>query len=90
MTFRQYAQGYLVLLVYTAATSGLDMNFWQVSAANRPLWVIGALIVLVFVVGMERQSGAPSGISPADKGHPPHSDAARRPGDRQSIQGRAR
>lgn len=47
---RKYAKSYLALALYILATWFMDINFWQVSRADRPLWLIGALLVLLLAV----------------------------------------
>jgi MYXO-CTERM domain-containing protein len=43
----KYLKGYAVLAGYVALTQAVGLNFWQVEPASRPLWMLGALAVLM-------------------------------------------
>lgn len=45
-----YAKGYGVLAGYVVLTQVAGVNFWQVEPASRPVWIVGALAVLVLKV----------------------------------------
>jgi hypothetical protein len=49
-----YAKGYLALAAYILATKALGLNFWQVGHSSRPIWLIGALLVLIIAVFWRR------------------------------------
>lgn len=42
-----YVKGYAVLAGYVALTQVTGLDYWQVEPASRPLWMLGALAVLV-------------------------------------------
>ena len=42
-----YLKGYGLLMGYWLLTQAAGVNYWQVDPASRPLWIVGALAVLV-------------------------------------------
>lgn len=52
-----YAKGYVALALYILLTNAWGLNFWQVSQSSRPLWLCGALLVLVVTVFWRRAPG---------------------------------
>lgn len=57
-----YAKGYLALAFYILLTNAVGLNFWQVSQSSRPLWLFGALLVLVATVFGRRAPGRRSRV----------------------------
>lgn len=49
-----YAKGYVALALYILLTKAVGLNFWQVSQSSRPLWLFGAIVVLVATVYWRR------------------------------------
>jgi hypothetical protein len=49
-----HAKGYLALVSYILITKALGLNFWQIGQHSRPLWLIGALLVLFVAVFWRR------------------------------------
>lgn len=49
-----YAKGYAALVVYILLTKAVGLNFWQVPQSSRPLWLFGAVLVLVVTVFWRR------------------------------------
>lgn len=52
-----HANGYLALVSYILITKALGLNFWQIEHHSRPIWLLGALFVLVVAVFWRRAPG---------------------------------
>lgn len=52
-----YAKGYVALALYILLTKAVGLNFWQLSHTSRPLWLFGAILVLVATVYWRRAPG---------------------------------
>lgn len=52
-----YAKGYLALAAYILVTKAMGLNFWQIGHSSRPIWLIGALLVLFVAVFWRRAPG---------------------------------
>lgn len=50
---KDYLKGYIALAVYLVATHAVGMSFFEIPAAERPVWLIGALASLLLVIGGE-------------------------------------
>lgn len=42
-----YVKGYGLLAGYWLLTQVAGLNYWQIDGASRPVWIAGALAVLV-------------------------------------------
>lgn len=58
----EHAKGYAALVLYILLTNAVGLNFWQVSQSSRPLWLFGAVVVLVATVFWRRAPGRRSRV----------------------------
>lgn len=52
-----YLKGYIALAVYILLTRWLHVSFWQIEYSARPVWLAGAVIVLIGVVFLKKAPG---------------------------------
>lgn len=57
-----YAKAYVALAIYILLTKAVGVNFWQIGHHGRPLWLIGALLVLFVAVFWRRAPGRRSRV----------------------------
>lgn len=47
----KYVKGYGLLAGYCGVTQLAGVNYWEIAPLSRPLWLVGALAVLVLALG---------------------------------------
>lgn len=52
-----YVKSYIALAAYILLTKWLHLNFWQIEGSARPVWLVGAVVVLLAVVFLKRAPG---------------------------------
>lgn len=57
MKLIDYAKAYAALALYIVLTSVVGLNFWSLASGYRPVWLIGALAVLLVAVFWQRAPG---------------------------------
>lgn len=54
MNMIDYAKAYAALAIYIIATKFIGIGFWHLMPGSRPLWLVGALSVLLVSVFWRR------------------------------------
>lgn len=57
MKLIDYAKAYGALALYILLTNVAGLNFWSLARDYRPVWLIGALMVLLVAVFWQRAPG---------------------------------
>lgn len=52
-----YVKSYIALAAYILLTNWLHLSFWQIENSARPVWLVGAVLVLLGVVFLKRVPG---------------------------------
>ena len=50
---KDYVRGYIALAVYLVGSHAMGMSFFEIPAAERPVWLIGALAALLLAIAGE-------------------------------------
>lgn len=54
---KDYVKSYIALAAYILLTTVGHLNFWQIEGSARPIWLAGAIVVLLAVVFVKRAPG---------------------------------